>query len=251
MAEALRQFDSTFDNRLDALEIFRNDWQIYKRLVELNYFHHTEVAAHLEACLEKDIPAGFSFLDLACGDAAMPSTILSQVPVASYTGIDLSGPALALAARNLDAATYQTKLECRDMLQALSMSQSQFDFIWCGLSVHHLSLENKARFMQLAHHALKPGGVLMIYEPVLSNGETATSFNRRMHHVLKARWNQLTEREFSRIWEHIEECDKPETADTWLTLGLYAGFVRNRTVFSQPDGGYCRLFKYRKSANEN
>ncbi|MTH99697.1 trans-aconitate 2-methyltransferase [Roseibium sp. RKSG952] len=251
MSNAFGWAEGSFGAQLDALEIFRNDWQLYKKLVELNHFHHAEVADILFETLQDSMPAGFSFLDLACGDALITSLVLRQTPIALYHGVDLSGPALALAAKNLDAVSCDTKLECRDMLDALARLPRQFDFIWCGLSVHHLTTIEKRLFMQRAFNALRPNGLLMIYEPVLTDGDTLSVFNRRMRHLLKARWQGLSPSEFDRIWRHIEDCDLPETSDTWLRLGLSAGFLRNRTVFSEPGDGYCRLFKYRKCPEMN
>jgi hypothetical protein len=68
---------------------------------------------------------------------------LSGTKVEHYHGIDLSEPALELAARNLQGVPFAVELDHRDFVTALTKRPEQADAAWCGLSIHHLSPDGK------------------------------------------------------------------------------------------------------------
>ena len=89
-----------------ATAIFEQPWQIYRKMVDNDYLCHREVYGLLHDVLIRDALQPFRFLDVACGDAGETIKALRGTRVAHYAGIDLSGPALALA----QAAT--AELDC-------------------------------------------------------------------------------------------------------------------------------------------
>ena len=85
-----------------ALNQFQQQWTTYGRLISENSLSHREVTGILHATLTDEFASPFNFLDIACGDASIMPKALHGVPVRHYHGIDLSQPALELAATNLD-----------------------------------------------------------------------------------------------------------------------------------------------------
>ena len=79
---------------------FLTGWQIYRKVLDLNYMNHREVYDTLREAVSA-APPGFVFLDIACGDAAGTARALAGSGVGSYAGIDISRPALDIAAREL------------------------------------------------------------------------------------------------------------------------------------------------------
>jgi hypothetical protein len=73
----------------------------------------------LHQILIEEAPRLFRFLDLACGDANSAARALPGADIAHYSGIDLSAPALALAAENLAALDCPVILERRDYAEAV------------------------------------------------------------------------------------------------------------------------------------
>jgi hypothetical protein len=55
-----------------------------------------------------------------------------------YHGVDLSEPALELAANNLQDMPFEVELEHRDFVEALAGHAEPADWAWCSLSIHHL-----------------------------------------------------------------------------------------------------------------
>ena len=71
-------------------------------------------------------------------------TALAGTKVRHYHGIDLSEPALELAAANLAAMPFQVDLDHRDFVEAMMRRPEHADAAWCSLSIHHLADQRQA-----------------------------------------------------------------------------------------------------------
>jgi hypothetical protein len=65
-----------------------------------------------------------------------------------YHGIDLSAPALELAAKNLASAPFEVELDHEDFVEARTKRPEPADAAWCSLSIHHLPTEQKRRLLE-------------------------------------------------------------------------------------------------------
>jgi 2-polyprenyl-3-methyl-5-hydroxy-6-metoxy-1,4-benzoquinol methylase len=156
----------------EALEQFQQQWATYQKLVDTDALAHKEVGKILHFAL-KAIPAPFAFVDIACGDAGQMAAALAGTKVEHYHGIDLSEPALELAAKSLAGAPFAIELDHRDFVTALTRRPEPADVAWCGLSIHHLSTEGKLALLKASHGSTS--SFLMIYEPTLADGESRTN----------------------------------------------------------------------------
>jgi hypothetical protein len=227
-----------------ALEQFQRQWATYQKLVDNDSLAHKEVAAILHRALAA-IPEPFAFLDIACGDAGQMKAALAGTKVGHYHGIDLSEPALELAAKNLQGVTFAVELDHRDFVTALTKRPEPADAAWCGLSIHHLSPDGK-------HDLLKgirgsTSGFLMIYEPTLNDGETRDEYLQRFARVNRPAWPFFSDAEWDQLYHHVSTCDYPETSATWCALGHEAGFSDAQEIFCDPTGFY-RIYRYRRRA---
>lgn len=102
-----------------------------------------------------DIPTP-CLLDLGCGTGALAKLVLTQVPRARLTCVDLSSEMLAVAGERLGAAA---KLVAADA-ERLPFCDSSFDAAWCNDSFHHYPDPERAAFQ--AWRVLAPGGTLVI-----------------------------------------------------------------------------------------
>ena len=223
-----------------ALEQFQQQWATYQKLVDTDALSHREVGAILHDNLAA-LPKPFAFLDIACGDAGQMPAALAGTKVRHYHGIDLSEPALELAAKNLAGAPFEVELDCSDFVEAVTKRREPADAAWCGLSIHHLTTDGKRRLLQALHGSTSD--FLMIYEPTLADGETRDGYLARFARVNRPAWPFLSDQEWEQIDHHVTTCDLPETAATWLALGREAGFARARELFSDPTGFY-RVYRY-------
>jgi len=226
-----------------ALTQFQEQWATYRKLVEANYIAHREVGNILHATLNEVFTSPFDFLDIACGDASMMKTALRGTKVRHYHGIDLSQPALELAAANLADAPFAVDLDHRDFVEAMMRRPTRTDAVWCGLSIHHLSTEDKLHLMKAIRGATRARGIFLLYEPARRDGEDRAAYLDRFMRTCKPLWTALTPTEWDRTWQHISTCDFPETATGWCELGREVGFDQARQVFVDPTG-LLSLFRY-------
>ena len=61
--------EATGDGGDEAVELFWQQWQLYRKFVDNNYFYHREVYGQLRRILVDEAVQPFRFLDIACGDA--------------------------------------------------------------------------------------------------------------------------------------------------------------------------------------
>ena len=223
-----------------ALEQFQKQWATYQKLVDTDALAHKEVGGILHGAL-KAIPKPFAFVDIACGDAGQMRKALTGTKVSHYHGIDLSEPALELAAKNLAGVPFEIELDHRDFVTALTRRPEPADAAWCGLSIHHLSTDGKLGLLEAIRGSTS--GSLMIYEPTLADGEARDGYLERFRRVNRPAWTFLSDDEWAQIDHHVTTCDYPETSVTWCALGREAGFSGAREIFCDPTGFY-RIYRY-------
>jgi SAM-dependent methyltransferase len=223
-----------------ALEQFQKQWATYQKLVVSDALSHKEVGRILHETL-KAIPKRFAFLDIACGDAGQMKAALGSTKASHYHGIDLSEPALELAAKNLAGVPFEVELDHCDFVEALERRPEPADAAWCGLSIHHLGTEGKGELLEAIHGST--GKMLMIYEPTLAEGEDRKAYLARFRRVNRPAWPFLTGEEWQQIDHHVTTCDFPESEAVWLDLGCEAGFSKASVVFRDPTGFY-NIYRY-------
>ena len=226
-----------------ALHQFQQQWATYGKLVSENSLSHREVTGMLHANLIDGFASPINFLDIACGDASIMPEALRDVSVRHYHGIDLSQPALELAAAKLDELSCEVDLDHRDFFEALTRRSEHADAAWCSLSIHHLATDNKLDVLKAIRDALGAGGIFLLYEPARTDGEDRAGYLERFRQTNHPLWGYLSEPEWEQIWEHVSACDFPESAADWIEIGLAAGFGSGRQLFTDPTNLY-RLFRF-------
>jgi SAM-dependent methyltransferase len=217
-----------------GMQLFEKDWQTYAKVVALNYMYHREVYSALRHFLLAEAPTSFSFLDLACGDARPSVHALEGTSVATYRGIDLSRPALLIAAKALTALDCRVTLQHRDFAEALANLDEEFDVIWIGQSLHHLDRAEKLAAMRDARRLCGERGFLVVWEPTRLDHEDQAAWLRRFQSTCGPLWILLEREEWDAMVEHIRTSDRTETRGVWHRLGEEAGFSRVRDIFSPP-----------------
>ena len=112
-----------------------------------------------------------------------------------------------------------------------------------GFSVHHLDTEDKLAFMKDVKKALRKGGLFMLYEPILLEGEDRAGYYRRFRKTYDTYWKGLDEEEAETLFEHIRETEKPEKTEKGIGVVSEAGCGNAGKVFSDNTGLY-EIFKY-------
>ena len=238
---AIHEFAPTSEiDDATAMEQFQKQWRTYQKLVDADALSHREVAERLHAALAA-IDTSFSILDIACGDAGEVKQALAGTEARHYHGIDLSEPALELAEKNLQGCPFEIDLDHGDYVEMVERRPEPADIAWCGLSIHHLKTDRKRDLLTALRKTTSR--FVMIYEPTLKPGETRDAYVERFRKVNRPAWTFLDDEEWRQISTHVANCDLPETAETWLTLGREAGFGKATETFHDRTDFYS-IYRY-------
>jgi SAM-dependent methyltransferase len=221
-----------------AMQTFRDQWQLYSKLVDNDYLSHEAVRAVLHRELVTDVNRPFRFLDLACGDARLTVAALQGTPVIHYHGIDLSAPALAMARQTVETLACPVELEQEDFVSAMRGRPESADVVWIGLALHHLQTPDKQALMREVRAAVGDGGRFLIYEPVRNEGESRPEYLDRFEQINHSAWGALMPEEWAAILAHVRAADFPEPPSVWAQLGRDAGFPDVCDLFTDPTGLY-------------
>ena len=225
----------------EALKQFQHQWATYQKLVDSDALSHREVGEILHGVLGQRLGGGARFLDIACGDAGQMARVLLDSPVGHYHGIDLSKPALQLAAKNLKGMPFEVELDHGDFVEAIMKRDEPTDVSWCSLSIHHLQRDEKLRLLRAIRG--NTDSFLMIYEPTSLDGEGRDGFMERFCRINQKEWSMLDPDECAQIEHHTTTCDFPESASEWLNLGIEAGFASAKQLYANPTD-FFRLYRY-------
>ena len=217
-----------------AMAQFQKQWMTYRKLIDGNCLAHREVSGILRQTLNETFTAPFCILDIACGDASMMKPTLTGTKIRHYHGIDLSQQALDLAAANLADVPFEVDLDHSDFVEAMTRRPEHADAVWCGLSLHHLSTDDKLSLMKAIRRSIGPRGIFLLYEPARRANEDRAAFLDRFMRTAKPLWTVLSPIEWDEIWHHISTCDFPETTAVWCELGRQAGFADAQPIFVDP-----------------
>jgi len=227
-----------------AVELFRHQWQLYRKFLDHDYLSNAGAYATLRRFLTQEIARPFRFLDLACGDASGIVKVLQGSAITHYRGVDLAQPALELAKGNLAALACGVTLEQADFVEVMHAPDAAADIVWISLSLHHLSTADKRALIRDARETLQADGAFLIYEPTRDDGEDRPTYLDRFEDIGKRDWTALSGDDFKEAMNHVRNCDLPETASEWVALGREAGFSRIAELYRSPDDLF-RVFAYR------
>ena len=230
----------------DAADVreFFNGWSLYRRIVDNDYLYHRSAREALTAWLDKwvrDSNRSFSFLDLGCGDASFSAGILKERGVTSYTGMDLSPVALDLARENTAEIAAPISLIPGDFMLEIGTLPSSYDIIYIGLSLHHLSRQEKEFFFGALRHKVAPGGAVLIFDPVLTPGESRDSYMGRWVDHAEWSWKALSVNEVAGAVQHVTSSDFPEEIATLNRMAVGSGFKPAEILFMDHTDFYALM----------
>jgi len=226
----------------EAVHAFFSQWEIYRLCIEHNTLFHREVGEILHRELVARTQP-FTFLDLACGDADLTAAALRGTKVSTYTGVDFSAPALALAGNKTTELGCPRSLHEADFTHFLRKNKGTFDVIYLGLSLHHLERETKRETMKHLRRAVAPGGTLYLFEPILHGDETREGYVARWAAAMDGPYDPFPADARAALLDHVTESERPESAEDYQAFACEAGFTRGEIVFTDP-GHFYSLFKF-------
>ncbi|MFO1460092.1 MAG: class I SAM-dependent methyltransferase [Verrucomicrobiota bacterium] len=209
------------------IEIFRDTWSLYDRILGRNYMFHDEIFRDVSAVLATRYPQGsYRLLDLGCGNARHLSASLRPCAPALYAGYDLSSAALCQARDHLASLSCPVDLRQADFQDAFRRDDGRFEVIFSSFAVHHLSSQDKQSFLKEARYHLAPGGCLLMADTSREPDEDRPEYLRNYCAWIRSDWRTLSETDLASVEEHIRTRDFPESNAAIHEMATAAGFQR-------------------------
>jgi cyclopropane fatty-acyl-phospholipid synthase-like methyltransferase len=219
-----------------GMDFFERQWTSYRAIVEHDLMEHQAVARATAAGIDSWLaarPAGAPaphLVDLGCGDLALLAPLLQRLPLASYTGLDLTAAVLPLAKQALGAVPYPSHWLEADLLAwaqadpANASGARPVDILHSAFAIHHLTDPDKATFLQAARQRIAPGGVFLWVDVFRQPGESREEYVARYKRRIAAQWPQLTAEQQQHVTSHLSTYDIPADRQAIEAAATVAGW---------------------------
>ena len=236
----------SMDNRFNATEA-----QIYDDVIKRRVPLYNEIQTLMASLLPFSKKEYLRVLDLGCGTGGTSVALLKEFPLARVTGIDSSSDMLAVAAAKVKQTTWRIDFICQDMKaciyplpQGEGQGEGGFDAIISAFSLHYLNEDEKKALLSKCRDALKPGGIFIDAEAVISP-------SAKVYQLYMEKWkdfqrsNGFSEDEIGAHMLKFVRDVKPLTVERQVCLMSEAGFIDVECYFKYLNwavfGGYKNL----------
>ena len=216
------------------MDLFQHQWATYRAVVEHDLMEHAAlsdcVAALLERWLAERAPNQRrpQLVDLGCGDLARLAPLLRQLPLGSYTGLDLCAQVLPLAQQALGEVPYPVHWQEGDLLgwasEAVGSGDQPVDILHSAFAIHHLSDSDKQHFLQAAREQIAPGGLFIWVDVFREPGESRDAYLQRYLQRISAGWLQLSSQQRELVSQHLASYDHPAERSAIQSTAEAAGW---------------------------
>ena len=251
------------------MDLFSRQWASYRAIVSHNLMEHCEVAeataGAIEGWLASRSPSRPAprMVDLGCGDLALLPTLLRRLPLAAYTGIDITAAVLPMAARALGPVPYPTDWREGELLAwaigrpaADSMGTPQMtapgngpgagpaspampeaeppevesspeppvDILHAAFSIHHHDDDQKSAFLAAARRRINPDGLFVWADVFREPGESRQSYVQRYSERIRACWEALDAEQQGHVIDHLSRFDIPADRESIRAVAEAAGW---------------------------
>ncbi len=225
------------------IAFFERSWDTYHSIVAHDLMDHqalTSVSATaLRAWLRNRPPAaqangtGLAMVDLGCGDLSALAPLLRELPLGSYTGMDLTASVLPRASATLGPVPYPTHWEHSDLLSWAAAGdqqrktrhqQAEIDILHSAFAIHHLNDDDKEVFLRGARQRIAPNGLFLWADVFRRPGEAEAEANRRYCDRVFREWSPLSAEEKRQTTDHIQALDHPADRAAIQTVAEACGW---------------------------
>lgn len=191
---------------------------------------HREIYAEISDLFELRKDHGqYRMLDLGCGNARYLAPVLLRYPPGHYLGVDLSEDALGEAGDYL-AGLPDVELKHGDLLEAIQSTPDQWDVIFSGYALHHLTADEKAAFFQAAARCLCADGWLLMVDVVREDGESREDYLKKYLNFMRECWTRVPQEQLDEACDHVASHDYPETLAALNAMARAAGLGNSQVI---------------------
>lgn len=197
------------------MQLFTDQWSTYRNVVDHDLMEHRALRGAIERVLNRFVAAqagSISMADLGCGDLGLLPDLVLNWPLKHFLGVDLSAPALQIAAGQLADAGFECEWRQQDLLDWArhdAGSESRVNLLHSAFAIHHLDDQVKAEFLCSAVAHMAPGGIFLWADVFREPGETRADYLARYLERIDTTWTPLSVDEREYVKAHMSEFDFP------------------------------------------
>ena len=211
--------------------IFTRSWSLYDLITAPNYMFHREIYTGVGELLGWRAGRGeYRLLDLGCGNTRYLAPYMKRYPPSVYEGVDLSETALAEAREYLAGLPGATSLTQGDLLQMIESTSQKWDIIFSGFAIHHLRLDEKARFFRAVGRCLSKEGWLILVDVVREENEDRDGFLKGYLNFMREKWTGVPPDQLEEACAHVCDHDYPECLSSLWEMAEEAGLHSTRLI---------------------
>ena len=214
----------SMDNRFNATEA-----QIYDDVIKRRVPLYNEIQTLMASLLPFSKKEYLRVLDVGCGTGETSVGLLKEFPLSRVTGIDGSQDMLDEAAAKVKQTTWRIDFICQDIRVVSGQwpgvrGEKEFDAIISAFSLHYLNEDEKKALFSKCRDALKPGGIFIDAEAVISP-------SAKVYQLYMEKWkdfqrsNGFSEDEIGAHMLKFVRDVKPLTVERQVCLMSEAGFI--------------------------
>ncbi len=210
---------------IDPTQIFIRNWEIYQKIIQVNYMKHKELGQHVQDSLTIFATGRpIHVLDMGCGDAQQIANQLQSFDIISYTGYDLSEQAIAFAKKNTEKLNTQVSFHRGKMEELIKQDSKTYNILYSSFAIHHLTDQLKKDFISDCFMRLENEGLFILIDIKRQPGQTTAEYKKSYSNWILNEWSALNNDEKTAIIDHLNTCDIPVETTTYITYGIEAGF---------------------------
>ena len=160
-------------------------------------------------------------LDLGCGDGTLLAIAAQQG--ARVTGVDISDVQLAASRQALKGVKGATLI--KSTLQEVNFPEQSFTKVSIRKAIHHLTNDEKGLLIDKVYHWLKPGGILIIEDMILTFALHRRDENRALVEkdasiYYGSNWPDFRDAFFTTMYQELP-CDLAQLTHHLLFTGFH------------------------------
>ncbi len=203
------------------VDIFNEQWQCYRWLVDNNVMGHQQLMRLATRKLMQHYgDQKVNLLDLGCGDASLAAEMTRELSLTSYTAVDLAESVLAMAKENMQKPGVDSQFFLSNIFEPLP-GRGSYNLIFSSFAIHHGSLsEKQALFSELRNKA-DPNSLFVMIDAIRLDQQSRDQYIEKVGQYFKSiselqgDWQNL-------VLDHVSQFDFPESIAQLCEIGEQA-----------------------------